>query len=155
MGQPHFIKSFEKKFGKNVQDVWSHKTPGMPKFLILRPIMDSEKISIKDQQEYWLGVGMLLYLVKHLCPDLANTTRKLSKANDGASPAAYKELLHVIRYVLDTKYFGLKIEPMENSNRPWEIVSFSNSDYAGNLISRRSISGFIVYVLGVPVSWQS
>ena len=50
---------------------------------------------------------------------------------------------------------GLKIEPMGNSNEPWEIVRFSNSDYAGDPLSRRSISGFILYVLGEPVSWQS
>ena len=48
---------------------------------------------------------------------------------------------------------GLKIEPTGNSNEPWEIVCFGNSDYAGDLVSRRSISGFIFYVLGVPVSW--
>ena len=58
---------------------------------------------------------MLSYLVKHWHPDLANMTRELSKTNDGVNPAAYKELLHVIRYVLDMKNLGLKIKPMENS----------------------------------------
>ena len=71
---------------------------------------------------------MLLYLVKHSCPDLANTTRGLSKANDGANPVAYKELLCVIKYILNTKNLGLKIEPMGNSNKPWDIMCFSNSD---------------------------
>ena len=98
---------------------------------------------------------MLLYLIKHLRPDLANTTRELSRANDGANPAAYKELLCVIKYVLDTKNLGLKIKPTGNSKKPWEIVCFSNNDYAGDLVSRHSISGFILYILGVPVSWQS
>ena len=56
----------EKKFGKHVEDVWSHKTLGTPKFFIVRPMVDNEMISIKDQWEYWLGVGMLLYLVKYL-----------------------------------------------------------------------------------------
>ena len=36
-----------------------------------------------------------------------------------------------------------------------KIVCFSDSNYAGYLVSRRNISGFILYVLGVPVSWQS
>ena len=47
------------------------------------------------------------------------------------------------------------IEPTVNAKKPCEIVCFSNSNYAGNLVSRRSICGFIIYVLGVPVSWQS
>ena len=35
------------------------------------------------------------------------------------------------------------------------LQSCSYSDYAGNMVSRQSISGFILYVLDVPVSWQS
>ena len=78
----------------------------------------------------------------------------MSNSNDNASPVAYKELLCVIKYVLDTKNLGLKIEPMRNSYNPWEIICLSNSDYAGDPVSRQSISGFILYVQGVLVSWQ-
>ena len=97
----------------------------------------------------------LLYLVKHSCPNLANVTRELSKANDSANPATYKKFLCVIRYVINTKNLWLKVEPMGNSNEPWEIICFSNSNYARDLVSRQSISGFILYVLHIPVSWQS
>ena len=96
---------------------------------------------------------MLLYWVKQLRPNLTNVSSKLSKVNDGANPVADKELLLVIRYVLDTKNLGLKFEPKGNFNKTWEIVCFSNSNYARNPISRQSISGFILYVLGVLVSW--
>ena len=96
---------------------------------------------------------MILYLVKHSHPNLANATREVSKANNGANPAAYKEFLYIIKYVINAKNLGLKIEPMGNSKEPWEVVCFSNSNYAGDLVSRQSISGFILYVLRVPVSW--
>ena len=79
---------------------------------------------------------MLPYLVKHLRPYLANVTRELSKANDAVNPAAYKELLRVIKYVIGTKNLGLKIEPTGNSNEPWEIVRFSDSNYEGDQVSR-------------------
>ena len=97
---------------------------------------------MEDQWEYWVGIGILLYLVKHLCLDLAN-------------PTAYKELLHVFKYVLNMKKLGLNIKCTGNLNKPWKIMSFSNNDYAVDLESRRSISGFILYILGVPVAWQS
>ena len=42
------------------------------------------------------------FFMKHSRPDVANATGQLSKANDGANPAAFKELLPVIRHVLDT-----------------------------------------------------
>ena len=116
---------------------------------------ENKKISTKDQRDYGLGVGMLLYLVKHLHPNLANTTRELSKANDSANHVAYKELLCVVKYVIDTNNIGLKIKPMGNSNKPWEIVCFSYSECAGELVSRQSIIGFVLYVLSVPISWGS
>ena len=94
-----------------------------------------------------------MYLVKHSCLNLANATRELSKASNGVNPATYKELLHVIKYILDMKNLRLKIEPMGNSNEPWEIVYFSNNDYAGALVIRRSTSCFALYVLDIPVSW--
>ena len=51
--------------------------------------------------------------------------------------------------------FGLKIESTGNANKSWEIVCFGDNDYAGDLVSRRSISGIMLYVLGVLVSWGS
>ena len=144
LGQSHLIKNLKRKFGILIQEVQSHKNTSTPKFLIIRPTEDIKKILMEDQQTYWLGIGMLLYLVKHLCPDLVNVTRELSKANDRANPAAFKELLHVMKYVLDMEMLGLNIESMGNSNEPWEVVCFSDSNYAGDLVSRRSISGFIL-----------
>ena len=95
----------KEKFCECIHDVQRHKNSGTPKFLIIRPTVENEKISVEDQQEYWLGVGKLLYLGH----DLSNATMEMVKANDGANPAAYKELLLVIKYVLDMKNLGLKI----------------------------------------------
>ena len=78
-------------------------------------MVDDKRIFAKDQQEYWSGIGMLLYQVKHLHPKIADEARELSKANNGVIPAAHKELLGVIKYVLDMKNLGLKIEPTGNS----------------------------------------
>ena len=55
---------------KHVKNIESHKALDMPKFLIVRPTIESEKISMEDQKVYWLGVGMLLYLVKHARTDI-------------------------------------------------------------------------------------
>ena len=70
--------------------------------------------SPEDQTLYRSGIGMLLYLVKHSRPDIANVVRELSKVMDGATPAAIKEMKRVIKFVLDTRHYGLKIEPVVN-----------------------------------------
>ena len=117
----------------------------MPKFLISvqRTV---EKILSRTQ------IRMLHYLVKHERPNIAN--QQLPKLNDGAYPAAFCEFLSTINYVLDTKNLGLKLEPSRDARKPWKIIWFSNSDNARDPISRRNISGFLLHVLGVTVSWQ-
>ena len=56
----------------------------------------------------------------------------------------------MIRNVLDTENFGLKLEPAGDAKEPWEVICFSDSDYTGNPISIRCISGFILYVFVMP-----
>ena len=155
LGQPHLIANLLKKFGDKVMSFRNYKTPGTPGMHVVHPTEDSEKISSDDQLLFRSGVGMLLYLVKHSRPDIANAVRELSKVLDGASPGTFKEMLRVIKYVLDTRMYGLKIEPTFVKGSPWELVLFCDSDYAGDPDSRRSVSGYIIYVCGVPVCWRS
>ena len=43
LGQPHLIKTLDKKFGKCVKDVCNHITQGVPKFLIVRPTVERRR----------------------------------------------------------------------------------------------------------------
>ena len=92
---------------------------------------------------------MLLYLVKHPRPDITNPVRELSKVLDGATQEAFKELHQVIKYILDTKTWGLKFRPTFDNNS-WDLVCFCDSDYTGDPDSRKSVTGYILYVRGVP-----
>jgi hypothetical protein len=120
----------------------------------VRPSDKTEKIDGDVQSKYRSGVGMLLYLIKYSRPDLANVVRELSKCMDGANLAAYKEKLRFIKFVLDTKDYCLKLNPVFE-NEEWDLVSYSNSDWAGNPETRISVTGFIIYLLGAPICWRS
>ena len=154
LGHPHQIKNMEKKFGEMVQDVQSHKTLGTPKFPIIRPAVESKKISMEDQWDYWSGVGMLFYLVKHSWHNLANATRELSKANNVVNPAAYKELLCVIRYVLGMKNLGLKIKPWgipTNLGRSsvLVVVTMQETQYVGKELVASCFMYSVYWSLGI------
>jgi hypothetical protein len=56
---------------------------------------------------------------------------------------------------LDTKNFGLRISPTEVLEDVWELTAFSDSDYSGDRDLRLSVSGYVVYLLGVAVAWSS
>ncbi len=87
---------------------------------------------------------------------MANPLRELSKALDRASQATFKELQRVIKFVLDTADYGLKIEPTSKPiGEAWTMTVFLDSDYAGDAETRISVTGFCVFLMGVPISWKS
>ena len=70
-------------------------------------------------------------------------------------PACFKEMLRVIKYVLGTKEYGLRVHPTKEKDKTLELVCFCDSNYVGDLDTRKSVTGYAIYVDGVPMCWKS
>jgi hypothetical protein len=101
-----------------------------------------------------MGVGMLLYLVKHSCPDISNSFRELSKVAVGATEAHVKTLLRTIKYELGTEDHCLLLEPKFN-NDGFYLEGIRDSEYAGGLDTRIIVYGYVLYCCGAPIAWKS
>jgi len=131
--QPHLLTKLEGKFHEIVKDLQDYKTPGMPGLTILRNPENVTSVSSEKHALYRLGTGMLLYLAKYSHPDIANLVRELSKVLDCPTLAGFKEMLQIIKYILDSKNLALKIKPKkEDGEIAWKVLAFSNRDYAGD-----------------------
>ena len=86
------IKKIENTFGEMVKRNQNYKMPGTPHHHIVKPTEETGKLTDEEQKLYQTGVGMLLYLVKYLRPDIANAVRELSKGMKEVTPDAMKEL---------------------------------------------------------------
>jgi hypothetical protein len=83
--QPRLIKNLEKKFGSMVNKLQEYGTPRTPRSIIVNDAQ--QNMSKDDQKLYRSGVGMLLYLVKHSRPDIANDTRWSNPESDARNEA--------------------------------------------------------------------
>ena len=158
VGQPHMMKKLEKNFRDEVKGLQMYRTAGTPGLGLVKPQSEEDKVDAEKQSRYRTGVGMLLYCIKHSRPDLANPIRELTKVMDGATGAAYKEMLRVIKHVLDTKTLGLKVYPILDEGGgtlKWVLIVYTDSDWAGDRDNRRSVSGSILFLNGVPICWRS
>jgi hypothetical protein len=90
--------------------------PGTPRFKIQRPTEDMDILDVVHQKKDCTGVGMLLYLTKYSRPDICNVVREISKFMDSSTKETYQEMLYVVKFVIDTKNFGLKVEPKIDDN---------------------------------------
>ena len=90
--------------------------------------------------------------MKHSRPDIANSVRELSKCIDKGNQAVYTEMKRVIKFVLESKDFGLKVCPEITKNYKLEV--FVDADWAGDLDTRLSVSGFVMFLNGAIVNWR-
>ena len=75
--QPKLLTNLRLHFKDLIKDTTRiYKTPSAPKTLIVRPKPDDPTIEPYRQKQFRMGVGMLLYLVKHSRPDISNSVRE-------------------------------------------------------------------------------
>ena len=151
--QPHLIKKLEDKFGELVRDIRKSNLPTALCPNLMRLENDDELINTNLQEQYRSGAGMLLYQINYTRPDIANVVREYSKMTDKATSLHSKTLLKLIKYLLDTKNKGSRMNP--RINRDKLIEGYSDSDYAGDMDTRRSIARLVTFLYGLPTLWRS
>jgi hypothetical protein len=78
--------------------------------------------------------------------------RELAKCIHKATMGTYLEMLRVVKFVPDTQQFCLK---QPKANLKLESTGICSRDWAGETKTRISVTGFSVYLMGVPVCWRS
>ena len=153
LSQADIIARLERYFGKEVSNLKKYQMLLPQSFHIVRPEDRSTTLSKAGILKYQSKTGSLLYFVKYSRINIANAVWELSKATDKATEGHMKELLCCIKYVLDTKNQKLKYQLSR-----WdkiEIAGICDSDYAGDPESRRSVTGYLVYVNRCSIAWRS
>ena len=82
-----------------------------------------------------------MYLAVHTRPDTAHTVNLLSRFNTRPTYAACQAALHTLVF------------PNLTEEEP--LRAYSDADWAGDLDTSRSTTGYFVYMRGAPVAWQS
>ena len=90
MHEGHIIKNINNIYGEQVKDFTTYKMPGTPSVGLVRPTDKNEVVYKENNEQYRTGIGILLYLVKHMQPDIDNSVRGLTILNDGPTGNAMK-----------------------------------------------------------------
>jgi hypothetical protein len=112
----------------------------------------SKQKAYAQEFPYQSVIGALMYLAVHTRPDLAYTVNLLSRFNSRPTYAACQAALHTLVYLEETIDQGI-IFPNSIDSDPLEV--YSDADWAGDLDTSRSTTGYIVFLWGAPIAWQS
>ena len=64
----------------------------------------------------------------------------------------WQALKRVLRYLQGSKNKKLVFKPAHVSNK---LVGYADTDWASDVSDRKSVSGFIFFAYGCPISWAS
>ena len=115
---------------------------------------DYEPLNESNLKIYKQMVGSLIYIMTSTRPDIAYIVTKLSQFMSCANQYHIIMVKHVLRYLKNTISNKLVFT---KSVKPFEIIGFSDSDWAGSIEDRKSITGysFTMCENGPLISWRT
>jgi hypothetical protein len=151
--QPVLLQSFHNEF-QLPKTERKFKTPVEPG-QVLEHGGSQHCLEPGKQKEFRSGVGKLLYLSKWSRPEIANAVRELSHCCGVAKQVHLKAMHRVMKYCVDTKSKGWVLKPNRHwngmKNIEFEVVGWSDSNYAACVETRKSVSRYTVELEGVKV----
>lgn len=100
---------------------------------------------------YREAVGSLMYLATATRPDIAFAVNNASRHLQDPRSCHWTAVKRIFKYVKGTISFGIIFK----SKLPISLSIFSDADYAGDLDTRRSTTGYVLLVGSGPISWCS
>ncbi|XP_014503083.1 uncharacterized protein LOC106763399 [Vigna radiata var. radiata] len=105
---------------------------------------------LDDPQSYRRLIGKLLYLT-NTRPYLCFTINLLSQFMQFPTNSHYQVIQHVLRYIKSSPSEGLFFA----ADSPKHLKAFSDSDWATCPTTRRSTTGFCIFLGSSLISWKS
>ena len=103
-----------------------------------------------DNFPYRSLIGATLYLSMSTRPDISYAVGVLARFASKPTLAACENLVHLMQYVRGTVDKGIVF-----SGSTVDLHVFTDADWAGDILTRRSTTGYVVFMAGGPLAWQS
>lgn len=104
---------------------------------------------------YMAVVGSTLYAALATRPDIAHAVNEVCRYMSCFGEKHWNAAKQVLRYLKGSLDQHLVYKPETSLDNTIRIQAFSDSDWAGDLDDRKSITGFIIKIDGCTVSWAS
>ena len=147
ISQANYVERVLRKFGmENCKPVSTPLDPGR-KFQQLS--QGDEPFNVQTYQQ---AIGCLTYVSTATRPDVAAAVGVLSQYMSRPSKEHWIGVKRVMRYLKGTLMYGLKFYAHEEEP---ELFGYSDADWAGDVDTQRSTSGYVFQIGSSTISWSS
>jgi len=110
----------------------------------------TESEQLADQKEYQTVVGELMFAAIATRPDIMCAVGQLSQFNSKPSSKHLHAAKRVLRYLKGTTTLGIMY-----GKPPMRLNAFSDADWAGDVNTRKSTTGYVVMLNNGAIAWRS
>ncbi|KAG5870108.1 hypothetical protein JTB14_021425 [Gonioctena quinquepunctata] len=143
VNQSGYIERILNKF--NMKECHPNAIPADPNSLLY-----SEEINIECNAPYREAVGCSMFLEVVSRPDIMFAVSQASRFLSNPKREHWSAVKRILRYLKGTQTFGLMYCAEEVN-----LIAYSDADFAGDLTTRRSTTGYLSIIAGAPVTWSS
>lgn len=116
--------------------------------------INNSQASKGDIKWFQAAIGGLLFLMLATRPDIAYCVITLARYASNPSIEHIMAVKRVFRYLKGTRYLGIVYSKQKKLN-DLNIIGYCDADYAGDIASAKSTSGYIFYIANAPFMWKS
>lgn len=145
LSQQGYIERVLTKF--NMQDCNPQKIPADPSLELQSEDEEVQRIINKPYRE---AVGSLMFLAVVTRPDIAFAVGQVSRFLNNPSEKHWIAVKRIMRYLAGTKSYGICYRGIHD-----ELMVYSDADFAGDITTRKSTTGYLSMLAGAPVTWSS
>jgi hypothetical protein len=104
-----------------------------------------------DKLQYQAAVGSLMYLSVWTRPDIAFAVGMVARYTANPKQQHWAAVKRIFRYLKGSQDRGI-----EYANSPVDdLHGYSDADWAGDVVDRKSTSGYVFILANGPISWRS
>ena len=169
LGNKSYIEKVAARFGIPLDVTLSSATPfARPRTRLYGAAVTGEApVGAREQQAFWAGVGSVNWLAITNRPDLAFPISQLARFLNAPTISHTTALVHVLKYLVLTRHHTICyrrqyvinpcIRTAEKSTfvATNQLVGFCDADFANDVETRKSHTGFAFLINHAAVDWKS
>ena len=112
-----------------------------------------EEVEHMSRVPYASAVGSIMYAMVCTRPDISHAVSVVSRYMDNPGKAHWQAVKWILRYLRGTTDVGIIYD--RSNNTSGSVIGYVDSDFAGDLDRRRSLTGYVFTFASGAISWKA
>lgn len=152
LSQQTYVKKVLRRFRMHESKLVSTPLGHLSKLSLQQSPNTDEERARMTTIPYASGVGSIMYGMVCSRPDLAHAVSVISRFMADPGQEHWEALKWVLRYLNDSCASGLRFKRKLQEVKA--ITGYVDSDFAGNIDTKKSLSRYVLTLFGTAISWK-